>query len=87
MGKLTLHCVVKNLSVKDIRLQVLDVVLKDMSTDAVIKYIEAKESGKQTRMYLEGGEAVLNKIGFRQNQKEEHIIYIKVQSDKMGVRR
>merc|ERR1711867_143221 len=65
-----LHCLVKGLADDDIRRQVLGVVT-EMDLDTTVKFIEAKESGKKAGVYLDSGEADLNKItGYRQAQRE-----------------
>ena len=56
-----LHCLVKGLADDDIRRQVLGVV-EEMDLNETVKFVEAKESGKKAGVYLDSGEAGLNKI-------------------------
>ena len=68
-----LHCLVKGLADDDIRRQVLGVV-EEMNLDATVKFIEAKESGKKAGVYLDGGDAGLNKVtGYKQAQREHQL--------------
>ena len=65
-----LHCLVKGLADDDIRRQVLGVV-EEMNLDETVKFIEAKETGRQAGVYLDSGEADLNKVtGYKQVQRE-----------------
>ena len=65
-----LHCLVKGLADEDIRRQVLGVV-EQMDLDKTVQFIEAKESGKKAGVYLDSGDAGLNKVtGYRQVQRE-----------------
>ena len=69
-----LHCILKGLADEDIRRQVLGVV-EEMDLDATIKFIEAKESGKKAGVFLDNGEAALNKItSYRQSQKDKSAV-------------
>ena len=68
-----LHCLVKGLADDDIRRQVLGVV-EEMDLDNTVRFIEAKESGRKAWVYLDSGEADLNKVtGYRQVQRERQL--------------
>ena len=63
----------KGLADEKIRRQVLSVV-EEMDLDTTIKFIEAKESGKKAGVYLDNGEAALNKItSYRQAHKNKSV--------------
>ena len=67
-----LHCLVKGLADDDIRRQVLGVV-EEMNLDETVKFIEAKETGRKAGVYLDSGEADLNKVTeYKQVQRETH---------------
>ena len=67
------HCLVKGLADMDIRNQVMGEV-QEMDLDALVKYVEAKESGRKAGRYLDSGEAEVNKItGYRVSQREQQL--------------
>ena len=60
----------KGLADDDIRRQVLGVV-EEMNLETTVKFIEAKESGRKAGVFLDSGDAGLNKVtGYRQAQRE-----------------
>ena len=69
------HCLVKGLADMDIRNQVMGEV-EEMDLHDVVKFIEAKESGRKAGKYLDGGEveAELSKVtGYRLSQREQQL--------------
>ena len=66
-----LHCLLNGLADKDIRKQVLG-KLEVMSLDDTVKFIEAKESGRQAGAFLDGGEVATNKLtSYKQNLRDQ----------------
>ena len=66
-----LHCLLNGLADKEIRKQVLG-KLEVMSLDDTVKFIEAKESGRQAGAFLDGGEVATNKItSYKKNLKDQ----------------
>ena len=67
------HCLVKGLADMDIRNQVMGEV-QEMTLDALVKYVEAKESGRKAGRYLDSGEAEVSKLtGYRVSQREQQL--------------
>ena len=67
------HCLVKGLADMDIRNQVMGEV-QEMSLDALVKFVEAKESGRKAGRYLDSGEAEVSKLtGYRLSEREQQL--------------
>ena len=65
------HCLVKGLADMDIRNQVMGEV-QEMNLDTLVKFVEAKESGRKAGRYLDSGEVEVNKVtGYRLSQREQ----------------